>query len=131
MRGLWRLVAAVSGGVIDGSEVANDALLDEWPFPIWFGAPVWHLHESFERLDRLANNPIRASASAARASSLRSGRHVGGDGAKPERVCHWAFELVGAEPDDELIDMFPGTGAVTRAWRTWRRQLELAEILNG
>lgn len=23
-------------------------------------------------------------------------------------------------PDDELIDLFPGTGAVTRAWQTWR-----------
>lgn len=46
-------------------------------------------------------------------------------GAKPERVCHWAFELVGAEPDDELCDLYPGTGAVTRAWQTWRKQLEL------
>lgn len=46
-------------------------------------------------------------------------------GAKPERVCHWAFELVGAEPSDELHDLFPGTGAVTRAWHSWRRQLEL------
>lgn len=41
-------------------------------------------------------------------------------GAKPEKVCHWAFEVVGAHPDDELIDLFPGTGAVTEAWRTWR-----------
>lgn len=48
-------------------------------------------------------------------------------GAKPERVCHWAFELVGAEPGDELVDLFPGTGAVTRAWQTWRQQLELSE----
>lgn len=46
-------------------------------------------------------------------------------GAKPEKVCHWAFELVGAEPDDELVDLFPGTGAVTKAWGTWRKQLEL------
>lgn len=46
-------------------------------------------------------------------------------GAKPERVCHWAFELVGAELGDELDDLYPGTGAVTRAWGTWRRQLEM------
>jgi len=46
-------------------------------------------------------------------------------GAKPEKVCHWAFELVGARPGDDLIDLFPGTGAVTRAWKSWRRQLEL------
>lgn len=40
-------------------------------------------------------------------------------GAKPEAVCHWAFEMVGARPDDELVDLFPGTGAVASAWRTW------------
>lgn len=40
-------------------------------------------------------------------------------GAKPENVCHWAFEVVGARPDDEMIDLFPGTGAVTRAWASW------------
>jgi len=44
-------------------------------------------------------------------------------GAKPERVCHWAFELVGADPDDELVDLYPGTGAVTDAWRTWQQHL--------
>ena len=41
-------------------------------------------------------------------------------GAKPEAVCHWAFEMVGAHPDDELADLFPGTGAVSRAWKTWQ-----------
>jgi hypothetical protein len=41
-------------------------------------------------------------------------------GAKPEKVCHWAFEMVGAHPDDELVDLYPGTGAVTKAWQTWR-----------
>lgn len=46
-------------------------------------------------------------------------------GAKPEKVCHWAFELLGAHPDDELVDIFPGTGAVTEAWRTWRGKFSL------
>ena len=41
-------------------------------------------------------------------------------GAKPEKVCHWAFEMVGARPEDELHDLYPGTGAVTKAWQTWR-----------
>ena len=43
---------AIIPDVIDGSEEDNDALLDEWPGHI-DGVPVWHLHESFERLDRL------------------------------------------------------------------------------
>lgn len=45
---------AVIPDVIDGDEEANDALLSEWPLPVWFGAPVWHMHESLGRLERLA-----------------------------------------------------------------------------
>lgn len=41
-------------------------------------------------------------------------------GVKPEKVCMWAFELMGAMPTDDLHDLFPGTGAVTRAWETWK-----------
>lgn len=46
-------------------------------------------------------------------------------GAKPEAVCHWAFEMVGARPEDDLADLFPGTGAVSKAWRTWRGKFAL------
>ena len=46
-------------------------------------------------------------------------------GAKPERVCHWAFNVLGMEPDDELVDMFPGSDAVTRAWESWEAQRPL------
>lgn len=46
-------------------------------------------------------------------------------GAKPEKVCHWAFELVGAHPDDALHDMFPGSGAVSRSWKTWQGKFTL------
>jgi len=42
-------------------------------------------------------------------------------GAKPERVCHWLFETLGARPDDDLDDIFPGSGAVTAAWASWRK----------
>jgi hypothetical protein len=50
---------AVIPDVIDGSEADNDALLKEWPWTaaksLTVGAPVWHLDESFERLEKLAN----------------------------------------------------------------------------
>lgn len=46
---------AVVPDVIDGSEADNDALLSDWPLPRWFGAPVWHMHESLDRLERLAS----------------------------------------------------------------------------
>jgi hypothetical protein len=40
-------------------------------------------------------------------------------GAKPEAVCWWLFDVLGAQPGDELHDIFPGTGAVTAAWERW------------
>jgi hypothetical protein len=46
-------------------------------------------------------------------------------GAKPERVCQWLFEVMGCHRDDELVDLFPGTGAVLDAWRAWSSQLSL------
>lgn len=49
-------------------------------------------------------------------------------GAKPEAVCHWAFELAAARPDDDLHDLFPGTGAVSRAWRTWQGKFTLPTL---
>ena len=45
--------------VIDGTEADNDALLEDCPLPKWFGAPVWHMHESLERLEQLANYYVR------------------------------------------------------------------------
>jgi hypothetical protein len=50
---------AVIPDVIDGDEAANDALLDEWPLGAMFGAPVWHMHESLDRLNRLAATYLR------------------------------------------------------------------------
>ncbi len=40
-------------------------------------------------------------------------------GAKPPEFSRWIFDLfaLGEHPDDELVDLFPGSGAVTRAWQ--------------
>jgi hypothetical protein len=40
-------------------------------------------------------------------------------GAKPHRFSVWLFEMLGMQLDDELVDLFPGTGAVTEAWQKW------------
>jgi len=44
---------AVIPDIIDGSEADNDALIAEWPTKPAFGCPVWHMHESLDRLVRL------------------------------------------------------------------------------
>ena len=45
-------------------------------------------------------------------------------GAKPEAFCFWLFSVLGLRPGDTLDDLFPGSGAVTRAWARYQRQLE-------
>jgi hypothetical protein len=50
-------------------------------------------------------------------------------GAKPDTVCAWLLDLLNVAPGDTLVDLFPGTGAMSRAARdrglhvptlTWR-----------
>jgi hypothetical protein len=46
---------------------------------------------------------------------------------KPEQFCFWLFnDLLGVRDDDELVDLFPGSGAVGRARDSWRRQRRFA-----
>lgn len=53
-------------------------------------------------------------------------------GAKPERVCFWIFEGLNLAEGDEFCDMFPGSGAVTRAYEKWqaRSQPEQFALVN-
>jgi hypothetical protein len=44
-------------------------------------------------------------------------------GAKPEGVCFWVFAMLGLRQGDTLVDLYPGTGGVTRAWERWQQQL--------
>lgn len=49
--------------------------------------------------------------------------HTGGFyGSKPPKFCRWVIGLLrlGWHPGDELVDMFPGSGAVTRVWDDFR-----------
>ena len=47
-------------------------------------------------------------------------------GTKPAAVCRWIFTLLGAAPGDSLDDLFPGSGAVGRAWATFTSSPEPA-----
>lgn len=42
-------------------------------------------------------------------------------GAKPDAFVFWLLDWLTAEPADEIVDLFPGSGAVTRAIDLWRR----------
>jgi hypothetical protein len=43
-------------------------------------------------------------------------------GAKPAAFCEWLFAVLGMDVEDEFHDLFPGSGAVTRAWEEWRQR---------
>lgn len=50
--------------------------------------------------------------------------HVTGE--KPRSFCIWVFRNLGAQPGDELVDLFPGSGAVSEAWDAWIQQTRMA-----
>lgn len=58
-------------------------------------------------------------------SDLRAGRTF--VGRKPASFALWLLDLLGWLPGDTIDDLFPGTGAVTRAWRTVSTQAAAVE----
>ncbi len=40
-------------------------------------------------------------------------------GAKPEQICFWIFDSMNLQPGDTLLDLFPGSGAVSRAFQKY------------
>jgi hypothetical protein len=46
-------------------------------------------------------------------------------GQKGLRFCYWLFDVMGLLPIDELIDLYPGSGAVSHYWRQYSRQLQM------
>ncbi len=62
--------------------------------------------------------------------STHPARHRGHEhgaiiGMKPEPFCFWLFDCLGARRGDELVDLFPGSGAVTRAWHSYHARERL------
>lgn len=51
------------------------------------------------------------------------GRHRAFPGAivgmKPVAFAEWMFRLLGAQAGDELVDLFPGSGAISEAWKRY------------
>jgi hypothetical protein len=49
-------------------------------------------------------------------------------GGKPPAFTRWVANLLGARPDDQIDDLFPGSGAVARELAYWRNQPFLEQI---
>lgn len=56
------------------------------------------------------------------AAGVGSGRTAKFFGAKPPEFSRWLFDVfaLGEHPDDVFVDLFPGSGAVSRAWDEFR-----------
>jgi hypothetical protein len=50
-------------------------------------------------------------------------------GAKPESFVWWLLAALNVRADDEFVDLFPGSGAVTTALARWRAQSSLGLAL--
>ena len=85
-----------------------------WPLHAW--EPV--IYTGGRQLDTGARRADSIVCGAGPLATL-PGRVIG---AKPAAVCRWIFQLLGAGPGDTLDDLFPGSGAVTRAWASYTRQ---------
>jgi site-specific DNA-adenine methylase len=46
-------------------------------------------------------------------------------GAKPPAFLVWLFRCLGARPGDEMVELFPGSGAVALAWEGYAQQPDL------
>ncbi len=43
-------------------------------------------------------------------------------GVKPVGFCTWLFQVLNLEAQDTFHDLYPGSGAVSRAWEAWKNQ---------
>jgi hypothetical protein len=94
--------------------------------------PSWHPLNAWEPVIYQPARPVdTAHAAGRRVDSLicgvtpvttRPGRVIG---AKPAPFCRWVFDLVGAAAGDSLDDLFPGSGAVGRAWALYTTRADV------
>jgi hypothetical protein len=88
---------------------ASYAPLSSWEPVIYWGGRRYLSTGSARRLDSLIHF--------ARPRLTDRRRVVG---AKPAEFCAWLFKLLGATAGDELVDLFPGSGGVQRAWSAFQ-----------
>jgi hypothetical protein len=96
-----------------GSPFPPSRVMWTWE-PVIFRIPHWR--------QRHSHDFVRDSLTASQPHGFL-GNEITGQ--KPLAFCHWIFEVLGLGPDDEFVDLFPGSGAVTEAWQGWRSQLSL------
>lgn len=91
------------------------AIVCPWVKPIGASTRTFGLHNAWEPLivvggrQRQPGRRDWLCAQPARHGGTLAGR-------KPIAFVHFLWECLGAAPGDELVDLFPGTGIVSRGW---------------
>jgi hypothetical protein len=107
----------------DGYVVPQDTRIGAWvkPFasfkrgvdPAYAWEPVlFHTCRKWRRDQATCRDWISANITLKRGVS----------GAKPEVFNFWLFNLLGMTPSDEFVDVFPGSGAVSESFASWRAE---------
>ena len=123
------LVASLAGGGYAGWALSTSAkaLRDvlplcptvarvcPWVKPIGAAPATYGAHNTWEPLVVVRGRALRPGF---RDWLLAQPARGGGDlpGRKPLAFCAFLFQQLGMLPGDELVDLFPGTGVVARAW---------------
>jgi hypothetical protein len=86
-----------------------------WVKPIGVPSTTRGLHNTWEPLIVVRGRQRQPGVRDwLRAQPARGGGSL--PGRKPLAFCAWLFDCLGMLPGDELVDLFPGTGVVGRAW---------------
>lgn len=86
-----------------------------WVKPIGASTRTFGLHNTWEPLIVVRGRQVRpGKPDWLRAQPARGGGAL--PGRKPIAFCAWLFDCLGMLPGDRLVDLFPGTGVVSRAW---------------
>jgi hypothetical protein len=137
-------LGAYDGWALSTSAAALPAVLPLCPSGVrvgaWHrgprGASSWQPLSAWEPVIYVPARPVDPARGArsdsfvhgVSAMTTLAGRVVG---TKPAAVCRWIFDLLGAAPGDTLDDLFPGSGAVTRAWAVYTADASLTDAADG
>lgn len=102
-----------------------NARVAAWVKPSGASPKTFGMHNTWEPLIVVQGRRLRPgqrdwlSAKAARGGGKLPGR-------KPLAFVAWLFALLGAQPGDELVDLFPGSGIIGAAWSALNREAAAA-----
>jgi len=113
--------ARVGAWISDRARFAGKAVAVRKHFePVIFMGGRQHAETGNRTADFIVTKQERLPAGQPRYAMVKSDIRAGKTflGRKPSAFCHWVFDLLGVETGDDFEDIFPGSGAVTEAYRS-------------